>query len=275
MFIITEWIERYEVNDKGQPARKGDKLRKSPLEYIRSKVYGRSQGAGFAAMQKIAKLKTYEVFGLFQKFLEIQGAEKAEKRIGPLLNARGEPATVDDIAFICRFPKKNVEYALQVLTHPNVRWMSKILIGENGEIIPEFPGNSGNSWNSRSVLEHNTTQHNTTQHNTTQHNTTKEKGNSSSKKQFLDFVFLSEDEHKKLIERFGEKQTDDYIERLNNGIGSKGYKYKSHYFTILNWSRKDANNRNKKTTRANKSQRTTPERDFTGQNSEFGETINV
>jgi hypothetical protein len=60
------------------------------------------------------------------------------------------------------------------------------------------------------------------------------------KHKFLDFVFLTDDERKKLIERFGLDKTNDYIERLNNGIGSKGYKYKSHYFTILNWSRKDS-----------------------------------
>jgi hypothetical protein len=29
------------------------------------------------------------------------------------------------------------------------------------------------------------------------------------------------------------------IERLNNYIGSSGKKYKSHYHTILNWSRND------------------------------------
>lgn len=37
MYVITEWIERYEVSDKGQPARPGDKLRVRPLEDIRNK----------------------------------------------------------------------------------------------------------------------------------------------------------------------------------------------------------------------------------------------
>ena len=59
------------------------------------------------------------------------------------------------------------------------------------------------------------------------------------KKKFLDFVYLTEEEHRKLIERFGEAEVQAKIEGLNTGIGSKGYKYKSHYFTILNWSRKD------------------------------------
>ena len=41
----------------------------------------------------------------------------------------------------------------------------------------------------------------------------------------------------KLIEKFG-SDTKNWIERLNNYIGSKGKKYKSHYHTILAWDRK-------------------------------------
>jgi hypothetical protein len=54
----------------------------------------------------------------------------------------------------------------------------------------------------------------------------------------LDFVFLTKEEHSKLVEKFGESRTADLIEELNSGIGSKGYKYKSHYHTILNWARR-------------------------------------
>jgi hypothetical protein len=56
-----------------------------------------------------------------------------------------------------------------------------------------------------------------------------------SKDKYLDFVYLSKAEHKKLIDQLGEKKTKEYIEKLNAYIGSKGKKYKSHYFTILNW----------------------------------------
>lgn len=52
-------------------------------------------------------------------------------------------------------------------------------------------------------------------------------------------VTLSEKEYAKLLERFGEKETLERIERLSSGIASKGYKYKSHYATILNWKRRD------------------------------------
>jgi len=52
-------------------------------------------------------------------------------------------------------------------------------------------------------------------------------------------VNLSDEEMKKLIELFGEQNTQDRIERLSEYIASKGKKYKSHYATILAWARKD------------------------------------
>ena len=58
------------------------------------------------------------------------------------------------------------------------------------------------------------------------------------KKLYKEFIYLSDNEYKKLIDRFGEQGTKDRISDLNNGIGSKGYKYDSHYFTILAWDRK-------------------------------------
>lgn len=59
------------------------------------------------------------------------------------------------------------------------------------------------------------------------------------KEKHLDFVLLTPSEKKKLVEEFGETRTRDYIQRLNDYIGSKGVSYKSHYHTILSWSRKD------------------------------------
>ena len=57
-------------------------------------------------------------------------------------------------------------------------------------------------------------------------------------------VLLSDEEHGKLLIRFGELETQERIERLSAGISSKGYKYKSHYATILNWARNDNGKRN-------------------------------
>lgn len=57
------------------------------------------------------------------------------------------------------------------------------------------------------------------------------------KVKFLDCVELTKEEYDRLINKFGEKGAKDRIEELNTGIMSKGYKYNSHYHTILSWER--------------------------------------
>ena len=52
-------------------------------------------------------------------------------------------------------------------------------------------------------------------------------------------IKLSENEYQKLMAKFGEITAKQWIETLSEGIASKGYKYKSHYATILAWHRKD------------------------------------
>ena len=61
---------------------------------------------------------------------------------------------------------------------------------------------------------------------------------------FLDFVLLTQSEHTRLIEKLWVTKTNYYLDRLNSYIGqiwvgSASKKYKSHYFTILNWERRD------------------------------------
>ena len=51
---------------------------------------------------------------------------------------------------------------------------------------------------------------------------------------------LTDSERGKLVEKLGEQKTIGMIERLDNYIGSTGKKYASHYHTILNWIRMDA-----------------------------------
>ena len=68
----------------------------------------------------------------------------------------------------------------------------------------------------------------------------KEEVEDNKKNKFLDFVYLSEEEHQKLTTQLWKKLTDELIERLNNYIWSIWKdKYKSHYFTILSWSKKE------------------------------------
>ena len=65
------------------------------------------------------------------------------------------------------------------------------------------------------------------------------------KKKCLDYVYLTEEERDKLTGRMGEALAGAYIFKLNNYIGQLGEKkarskYSSHYFVILNWFRRDA-----------------------------------
>jgi len=60
------------------------------------------------------------------------------------------------------------------------------------------------------------------------------------KKLFLESVKLTDGEYLKLIEKHGEPLTTKAIEILNNAIQSKGYKYKSHYHTLIGWPMKEA-----------------------------------
>lgn len=64
-----------------------------------------------------------------------------------------------------------------------------------------------------------------------------EKSREEEKEKYGEFVFLFKEEYQQLIQTYGEQPTKDLITQLNNGIGSKGYKYKSHYHTIRSWAR--------------------------------------
>lgn len=61
----------------------------------------------------------------------------------------------------------------------------------------------------------------------------------------LNLVKLKDEEHAKLIERFGADQTKVLIDRLDLYLGQKGDKYKSHYATILAWIERDKNDAKK------------------------------
>lgn len=52
---------------------------------------------------------------------------------------------------------------------------------------------------------------------------------------YAEYVHMTEAEHKKLIEQYGEEKTARMIEALDNYKGSKGKQYKSDYRAILSW----------------------------------------
>lgn len=59
------------------------------------------------------------------------------------------------------------------------------------------------------------------------------------KKLFLDSIYLTTDEYKKLINEYGKKDIEKQIENLQRYIARTGKKYNSHYLTIKAWIRKD------------------------------------
>lgn len=52
-------------------------------------------------------------------------------------------------------------------------------------------------------------------------------------------ILLLDEEKDKLIEKYGEKGFKERVENLSIGVESKGYKYRSHYATILSWDKMD------------------------------------
>lgn len=56
---------------------------------------------------------------------------------------------------------------------------------------------------------------------------------------FLEFVQMTQGQYDQLAKKLGKTVLDEYVERLNNYIGSKGKRYKSHFHTILSWTNKD------------------------------------
>ena len=54
------------------------------------------------------------------------------------------------------------------------------------------------------------------------------------KKQYFDCILLTDKEHQKLVEKYGQN-LDHYLERLNNYKMSNGKKYKSDYHVMVGW----------------------------------------
>lgn len=53
------------------------------------------------------------------------------------------------------------------------------------------------------------------------------------KLKFLEFIYLTQEEYGNLISGYGLEKVKELIARMNDYIGSKWDKYKSHYFTAL------------------------------------------
>ena len=68
---------------------------------------------------------------------------------------------------------------------------------------------------------------------------TSEKRTQEEKKAFGPFVRLTNREREELDKKYGLDIVDDCIERMNLYIGQSGMKYRSHYFAVMNWLRRE------------------------------------
>lgn len=171
-------------------------------DYVKLPIKPRGDG-----LQTLLKHKRgLEVFAVWCLLLEKTTLGKPENR-GKLLNHKEEAATPAEIAMGISIERqvKLVSYALSVLIE--MGWVKCV-------------GDAGNCGKSAPLSE------------------VKCSEVKCNKDKYREFVFLSKEEYQKLVEKFGEQQTNLWIEQLNNYIGSTKKQYKSHYYTILNWHRR-------------------------------------
>jgi len=64
---------------------------------------------------------------------------------------------------------------------------------------------------------------------------TKEKKETIQKKEYAEFVTMTEKEYQNLVSQYGEHNTRLMIKKLDNYKGANGKKYKSDYRAILSW----------------------------------------
>ncbi len=60
------------------------------------------------------------------------------------------------------------------------------------------------------------------------------------KKLHREFVWLAASEYAHLCDLLGKEALERWIDELNLHLGSKGDKYKSHYYTIQVWAKREA-----------------------------------
>ena len=198
MYYIADYDKRYRPYDKS-----GGELRKA--DWVKLPVKPRGEG--------LAELFEYkrglEVFGIWCLLLEKATKESAENR-GKLLNHKGEPANIEQIAKGISLKKKTklVEHAISILLQ--IGWVKS-------DNRPEESSATTEECSPKSRVEYSRVE----------------------KSKYMDFVLLTSEEHKKLINRYGEANTRKLIGNLNRYIGSTGKRYKSHYYTLLNFAKRD------------------------------------
>lgn len=56
---------------------------------------------------------------------------------------------------------------------------------------------------------------------------------------FGEYVKMKQSEYDELVERLGKDRVNTLIERINDGVGMYGYKYKDFYKVVLTWHKRD------------------------------------
>lgn len=81
------------------------------------------------------------------------------------------------------------------------------------------------------------------------------KENKKEKNKYSEYVYMTEEEYNKLINKYGEYFTKLCIEKLDNYKGSNGKKYKDDYRAILNWVVDEVKSKEKTLTNSEKQNR--------------------
>ena len=149
-YRIVDWKRRYEVTNKGRAADENtptEELRKSALDYVRSRVYGHSIGPALHNLIDRAyvpgEINEFAAFGLFHKLLEL-AADQQRKYRGWILDKDQRPMGAGEFAKLFRTHEVDrVQQSLNVLCHPEVGWLELTQFpGESGKVreVPAVPG---------------------------------------------------------------------------------------------------------------------------------------
>lgn len=153
-YSIREWRERYEVSDKGHPARQDDNLRRGPLEYIRAPVHGKNWSQSYREFNRILGADAPAAYGLFCKLRELQAENPSQFR-DCIRDHKGREMGAAEIAGVLGWPEKQVAKLLEVLSSEEVGWVACVRDPDQdhnhnnttqaSRKLPENPGSSGNS----------------------------------------------------------------------------------------------------------------------------------
>jgi hypothetical protein len=206
MYSIANYEELYMPTNS-----KGGEL----VHAVFVKMPVKPRGKGLKSLLKNAK--GLEVFGVWTLLLQAATETTNPKNRGKLLNHKDEPANSQEIAEAISLDNqvKKVEEALSVLVE--MGWVQYV--------------QSTDKVRTNSVQDADNVPHKISKDKISKGKISKDK--------YKDGVYLFPEEYQKLVKQFGEDLANKKIEALDDYIGSKGDKYKSHYKTILVWHKRD------------------------------------